>query len=45
MAEPPQKKKKQSRGYVQHHIRRFLMNYRNTPHPETGYPPAQLMFN
>ena len=21
------------------------MNYRNTPHPQTGYPPAQLMFN
>ena len=24
---------------------RFLMNYRNTPHPGTGFSPSQLMFH
>lgn len=24
---------------------KFLLNYRNTPHPERGHPSAQLMFN
>ena len=25
-------------------IQRRLMNYRNTPHPSTGFSPAELMF-
>jgi transposase InsO family protein len=27
------------------HLHRFLLNYRSTTHPSTGYSPAELLFN
>ncbi|XP_072171469.1 uncharacterized protein [Diadema setosum] len=37
--------KRMTNGTIETKLSRFLMAYRITPHPTTGTPPAQLLFN